>query len=85
MYVPKLNNAFHAIQSMIAETVSAQKVDMAKRDALMTAAEALDQELSRKLVVAGIPELMDQYRAGMITLNELGQHFLLAYMYEGKK
>lgn len=85
MYVPKLNNAFHAIQSMIAETVTAPKVDMAKRDALMTAAEALDQELSRKLVVAGIPELMDQYRAGLITLHELGQHFLLVYIYEGKK
>lgn len=85
MYVPKLNNAFHAIQSMIAETVSAQKVDMAKRDALMTAAEALDQELSRKLVVAGVPDALEQYRAGMITLNELGHHFILAYTYECKK
>lgn len=85
MYVSELNHAYCAIQSMIAETVSAQKVDTAKRDALTTAAQALDQEISRKLVVAGIPELMDQYRAGMITLHELGQHFLLAYIYEGKK
>lgn len=85
MYIPELNNAYCAMQKMLAETVSAQKVDTDKRDALSTAAYALDQEISRKLVVAGIPELMDQYQAGLITLNELGQHFLLAYMYEGRK
>lgn len=85
MYVPELNNAYCAIQSMLTESVAAKKVDTDKRDALSTAACALDQEISRKLVVAGIPELMDQYQAGTITLNELGQHFLLAYSYEGKK
>lgn len=85
MYIPELNNAYCAMQKMLAETVSAQKVDTAKRDILHTAAQALDQEISRKLVVAGIPEVMEQYQAGMITLNELGQHFLLAYTYEGKK
>jgi len=85
MYVPELNHAYCAIQSMIAETVSAQKVDTAKRDALTTAAQALDQEISRKLVVAGVSAAVDQYQAGLITLNELGQHFLLAYTYEGKK
>lgn len=79
MDVTELNNAFHALESMIAETVTAPKVDMAKRDALTTAAGALDQELSRKLVVAGVPDALEQYRAGMITLNELGQQFLLAY------
>lgn len=79
MDVTELNHAFHAVQSMIAETVAAQKVDMAKRDVLMTAAGALDQELSRKLIVAGVSAAVDQYQAGMITLNELGQHFLLAY------
>jgi hypothetical protein len=85
MYIPELNNAYYAMQKMLAETVSAQKVDTAKRDALHTAAQALDQEISRKLVVAGIPEVMDQYREGLITLNELGQHFLLAYTHEGRK
>lgn len=85
MYIPELNNAYCAMQKMLAETVSAQKVDAAKRDALHTAAQALDQEISRKLVVAGIPEAMEQHSAGLITLNELGQHFLLAYMYEGRK
>lgn len=85
MYVPELNNAYCTIQSMLTESVAAKKVDTDKRDALSTAAYALDQEISRKLVVAGIPELMDQYQAGLITLNELGQHFLLAYSYEGKK
>ena len=79
MNVIELNNAFHAVQSMIAETVTAQKVDMAKRDVLMTAAGALDQELSRKLIVAGVSAAVDQYQAGLITLNELGQQFLLAY------
>jgi len=85
MYIPELNNAYYAMQKMLAETVSAQEVDTAKRDALHTAAQALDQEISRKLVVAGIPEVMDQYREGLITLNELGQHFLLAYTHEGRK
>lgn len=60
MDVTELNNAFHTIQSMIAETVTAQKVDMAKRDALMAAAGALDQELSRKLAVAGLSAAADQ-------------------------
>ena len=85
MYIPELNNAYCAMQKMLTETVSAKKVDTAQRDALHTAAQALDQEISRKLVVAGIPEAMEQYAAGLITLNELGQHFLLAYTYEGKK
>lgn len=79
MNVIELNNAFRALELMIAETVTAQKVDTAKRDALMTAAGALDQELSRKLVVADVPEALAQYQAGMITLNELGQQFLRAY------
>ena len=85
MYIPELNNAYCAMQKMYAETVSAKKVDTAKKDALYIAAQALDQEISRKLIVAGIPEVMEQYAAGLITLNELGQHFLLAYTYEGKK
>ena len=85
MYIPELNNAYCTTNKMLAETESAPKVDMAKRDALMTAAEALDQELSRKLVVAGVPDALEQYRAGMITLNELGQHFLMAYACEDKK
>ena len=85
MNVSELNNAYCAMQKMLAETVTAQKVDTAKRDALHTAVQALDQEISRKLVVAGVPDALAQYQAGMITLNELGQHFLLAYMYEGKK
>lgn len=85
MYIPELNNAYCAMHKMLAETVSAQKVDTTKRDTLHTTVQALDQEISRKLVVAGIPEAMEQYQAGLITLNELGQHFLLAYTYEGKK
>lgn len=85
MYIPELNNAYCAMNKMLAETVSAQKVDTDKRDTLHTTVQALDQEISRKLVLAGIPEVMEQYRAGLITLNELGQHFLLAYTYEGKK
>lgn len=85
MYITELNNAYCAMQKMLAETVTAQKVDTAKRDALHTAAQAFDQEISRKLVVAGILEVMEQYEEGLITLNELGQHFLLAYTYEGKK
>lgn len=85
MYTPELNNAYCAMNKMLAETVSAKKVDTAKRDTLHTTVQALDQEISRKLVAAGIPEAMEQYRAGLITLNELGQHFLLAYTYEGKK
>ena len=85
MNVIELNSAFRALEAMLSETVFAQEVDTAKRDALHTAVKALDQEISRKLVVAGIPEVMDQYRAGLITLNELGQHFLLAYTYDGEK
>ena len=85
MYIPELNNAYCAMQKMLAETVSVEKVDTTKRDALHTTVQALDQEISRKLVLAEIPEVMEQYRAGLITLNELGQHFLLAYTYEGKK
>jgi hypothetical protein len=85
MHIPELNNAYCAMRKMLAETVSAKKVDTAQRDALHTAAQALDREISRRLVVAGIPEVMEQYAAGLITLNELGQHFLLAYTYEGKK
>lgn len=85
MYIPELNNAYCAMHRMLTETVSAQKVDTTKRDTLRTTVQALDQEISRKLVVAGIPEAMEQYRAGLITLNELGHLFLLAYTYEGKK
>lgn len=85
MHIPELNNAYCAMNKMLAETVSAEKVDTVKRDALHTAVQALDQEISRRLVVAGVPEAMEQYQAGLITLNELGQHFLLAYTYEGKK
>ena len=85
MHIPELHNAFRALEAMLAYKVTAQKVDTAKREALHTAVQALDQEISRKLVVAGIPEVMEQYAAGLITLNELGQHFLLAYTYEGKK
>lgn len=73
------------MNKMLSETVSAKKVDTAQRDALHTAAQALDLEISRRLVVAGVPEVMEQYRVGMITLNELGQHFLMAYACEGKK
>ena len=85
MYIPELNNAYCATRKELAETVSAQKVDTAKRDILHTATRALDQEISRKLVAAGIPVALAEYAAGLITLNELGQHFLLAYTYEGKK
>lgn len=79
MDVTELNHAFRAVQSMIAETVATPKVDTARRDVLITAAGALDQELSRKLIVAGVSAAVDQYQAGLITLNELGQQFLLAY------
>lgn len=79
MDVTELNNAFRAIESMLTEAVTAQKVDIEKRNALATAAEALDRELSQKLTDACLPEAMDQYQRGMITLNELGQQFLLAY------
>ena len=41
------------MRKALAETVSAQEVDTAKRDALHTAAQALDQEISRKLDAAG--------------------------------
>lgn len=85
MHIPELNNAYYAMNKMLAETVSAKKADTAQRDALHTAAQALDQEISRRLVVAGVPEAMEQYQAGLITLNELGQLFLLAYTYEGKR
>lgn len=85
MYISELNNAYCAMQKMLAETVSAKKVDTAKRDVLHTATQALDQEISRKLVVAEIPEALEQYQAGLITLHELGQYFLLAYTYEGRK
>jgi len=85
MYIPELNNAYCAMNKMLAETVSAKKVDTFLTRYLHTAAQALDREISRKLVVAGVPEAMEQYAAGLITLNELGQHFLLAYAYEGKK
>lgn len=53
MHIPELNNAYCAMQKMLAETVSAKKVDTAQRDALHTAAQALDQEISRRRVVAG--------------------------------
>lgn len=79
MHITELNNAFRALESMIAEAVSVQKVDTATRDALMTAAGALDRELSRKLVAVDVPEALAQYQAGMITLNEFGQQFLRAY------
>lgn len=85
MHIHELNNAYCAMNKMLAETVSAKKVDTAQRDALHTAAQALDLEISRRLVVAGVPEVMEQYQAGMLTLNELGQHFILAYTYDGKK
>lgn len=85
MHIPERNNAYCAMNKMLAETVSAEKVDTAQRDALHTAAQGLDREISRRLVVAGVPEAMEQYRLGLITLNELGQLFLLAYTYEGKK
>lgn len=85
MNVPELHNSYHAMRKMLSEAESAQKVDTDKRNALCTAVQALDHEISRKLVVAGVPEVMEQYQAGLITLNELGQHFLLAYTYEGKR
>lgn len=85
MNVPELYNSYHAMRKMLSETESAQKVDTDKRNALRTAVRALDQEISRKLVVARLPEVMDQYQAGLITLNELGQHFLMAYACEDEK
>lgn len=85
MHIPELNNAYCAMNKMLAETVSAEKVDTVKRDALHTAVQALDQEISRKLVAAGIPVALAEYQSGLLTLNELGHHFILAYTYEGKK
>lgn len=85
MYVPELYNSYHAMRKMLSETESAQKVDTDKRNALRTAVQALDKEISRKLVAAGLPVTLAQYQAGLVTLNELGQHFLMAYACEDKK
>ena len=85
MDVPELNSAFRALDAMLSETMFAPEVDTAKLDALHTAVKALDQEISRKLVVAGLLVILAEYQAGRATLNELGQHFLRAYACEDKK
>lgn len=85
MNVPELYNSYHAMRKMLAETESAQKADTDKCNALRTAVQALDQEISRKLAAAGLLVILAEYQAGLVTLNELGQHFLMAYACEDKK